>query len=131
MEKAHVGKKEGVVARVSPSVDPAARTADVRIDVDNKDGALIPGMTVDVELVSAPVEALHVPSSSIVYTGERRVVFVDAGEGRLVPRTIEIGRRSGDDVEVTHGLEAGDNVVVAGTFLVAAEARLESIGGAP
>jgi membrane fusion protein, copper/silver efflux system len=127
---------EGTIARVLPAVDAAARTARVRIDVKNADGVLLPGMATEVEIGrGAGSEALLVPSSAVVYTGPRRVVFVetvtDAGASRFEPRTIEVGRRgegpegTGEVVEVRAGLVEGEVVVVAGGFLVAAEARLK------
>ena len=64
----------------------------------------------------------------MVYTGPRRLVFVDLGDGRLRPQEVAIGARSGDMVEVVSGLHDGDVVVSAGNFLVAAESRIRSTG---
>lgn len=124
------------IARVLPAVDAAARTARVRLDMENKDGVLLPGMAAEVEIVRGADEALVVPASAILYTGPRRVVFLeengDAGAAtvRFSPRSVELGRRGvgehGEElVEVKAGLAAGDEVVVSGSFLVAAEARLQ------
>ena len=63
---------------------------------------------------------------AVLYAGERRLVFVDLGEGRLQPREVEIGVRAGDRYEVLAGLEMGERVVVSGNFLIAAESRLKS-----
>ena len=62
-------------------------------------------------------------------TGERRVVFVDLGGGRLAPRDVTLGARAGGWYEVRGGLVAGDRVVTSGNFLVAAESRLRSATG--
>ena len=64
----------------------------------------------------------------MVYTGPRRLVFVDLGAGRLRPQEVAIGARSGDLVEIVSGLHDGDVVVSAGNFLVAAESRIRSTG---
>jgi Cu(I)/Ag(I) efflux system membrane fusion protein len=62
----------------------------------------------------------------VIVAGERRVVFVDRGEGRLEPRTITTGAASEDKVEVLDGLEPGERVVASGNFLIAAESRIQS-----
>ena len=71
-------------------------------------------------------EHLAVPVDAVVTTGERRVVFVDAGEDRLVPRDVVVGPRAGEWYAVTSGLAAGDEVVQSGAFLIAAESRLRA-----
>ena len=62
----------------------------------------------------------------MLYAGERRLVFVDLGEGHLKPQPVEVGAKAGDLLEVVSGLREGDVVVTSGTFLVAAESRLKS-----
>src|SRR6185295_14549421 len=73
-------------------------------------------------------ERLAVPAAAVIYAGARRIAFVDRGGGRFEPREIAIGIESGDLVEVTRGLDAGDSVVVRGTFLLAADSRIRSDG---
>lgn len=129
---------EATVARVLPAVDVGARTARVRLDVKNLDGVLLPGMATEVELGRPAAEVLVVPESAILYTGPRRVVFLETAPGtpggasRFEPRTVEVGRRGegehGPVVEIKSGLAEGDSVVVAGGFLIAAEARLKGWG---
>jgi Cu(I)/Ag(I) efflux system membrane fusion protein len=62
----------------------------------------------------------------VLYAGERRVVFVDAGEGRLEPRDVKVGLRSAGRVEIVSGLGENEVVVSSGVFLVASESRLRS-----
>lgn len=119
---------EGKVSFVYPFLDPASRTGRVRIALSNKDLALKPDMyaTVTFKLPLGP--RLLVPISSVVYTGPRRIVFVDLGDGALRPQDVTIGARSGDLVEIASGLHEGDTVVSSGNFLVAAESRVRSAG---
>jgi len=117
---------EAKVDYVYPYLDGASRSARVRLVLANDDLALRPDMYANVSLRVGEGERLQVPASAVLYTGPRRLVFVDRGEGRLQPREITIGTTSGERVEVLSGLTAGERVVVAGTFLVAAESRLQA-----
>ena len=83
-------------------------------------------MFLDVELESSLGKRLAVPESAILYVGDRRVVFVDLGDGRLAPRDVTLGNKAGEYYEVIGGLKPGEVVVTSGNFLVAAESRLKS-----
>lgn len=119
---------EGKVAFVYPYLDPASRTGRVRIALPNKGQELKPDMyaTVTFKLPLGP--RLLVPISAVIYTGPRRLVFVDLGHGALRPQEVTIGARSGDLIEIASGLDEGDVVVSSGNFLVAAESRVRSAG---
>lgn len=114
------------VAYVLPSLASDSRTASVRLELANPDLALRPEMLVDVELRADLGERVVVPASAVVVSGERRVVFVDRGEGVLEPRAVETGVTSDERVEVVRGLEPGERVVASGNFLIAAESRVQS-----
>jgi Cu(I)/Ag(I) efflux system membrane fusion protein len=101
----------------------------VRIELENPERALRPEMYAEVKLRTDLGERLVVPQSAVLYAGERRLVFVDLGGGRLRPQPVEVGVKSGDDLEVVSGLQEGDVVVTSGTFVVAAESRLKSATG--
>jgi len=92
-------------------------------------GELRPDMYAEVALHADRGERLVVPQSAVLFAGERRLVFLDLGGGRLRPQTVEVGMKSGDDLEVLSGLSEGDVVVTSGTFVVAAESRLKSATG--
>ncbi len=117
---------EARVAYVLPSLASETRTARVRLELGNGDLALRPEMFVDVTLHADLGERVLVPASAVIVAGERRVVFVDRGEGRLEPRTITTGATTDDKVEVLTGLEPGERVVASGNFLIAAESRIQS-----
>ncbi len=122
-EESHV-----LSATVSPSepiFDEGTLTLKVRLEAANPRGALKPGMFVDVEFPVHVPATLVVPADAIVDSGLRKTVFVDCGNGHFEPRLVETGRRIGDDVEVTKGLEAGERIVVSGTFFVDSESRMK------
>lgn len=117
---------EAKVDYVYPYLDGTSRSGRVRLTLANADLALRPDMYADVSLRVGRGERLQVPASAVLYTGPRRLVFVDRGDGRVQPREITVGATSGERVEVLSGLAVGERVIVAGTFLVAAESRLQA-----
>ena len=114
----------GTVEYVYPTLQREARTLKARIALPNPEGRLKPGMFATVRF-SAPVRtALTVPSPAVVRTGERSIVFVDLGGGRIAPAEVETGRTAGDHTEVLAGLEPGQRVVTSAQFLLDSESNL-------
>ncbi len=123
------------VSEVLPQFDPATRTMKVRLEVDNPGHLLRPDMFADVDLSIVLPAATTVPVDAVVDSGVRKTVFVERGPGAFEPRAVETGWRFGDRVEVVRGLQAGERVVVSGTFLVDSESRMKAaaagVYGAP
>lgn len=117
---------DGTISYIYPYLNDDTRTTRVRIEVPNPDGALKPSMYANVHLNIPLGERLVVPESAILYAGESRVAFVDLGEGRLQPRTVETGVRTAGWIEIRAGLEEGEVVVTSANFLIAAESKLKS-----
>ncbi len=117
---------EGRVSYVYPYLDVETRTQGVRIELPNPALTLCPDMYANVELAPDLGERLQVPDSAVVYTGPRRLVFLDLGEGRLRPQEVRLGVKVGDRYEVIEGLEEGQLVVTSGNFIVASESRIRS-----
>jgi Cu(I)/Ag(I) efflux system membrane fusion protein len=114
------------VSESEPIFDETALTLKVRLDAPNPRRTLKPGMFVDVEFPLDLPSGLVVPADAIVDSGLRKTVFVDRGNGYFAPRIVETGWRSGDDVEVTKGLAAGERIVTSGTFFVDSESRMKA-----
>ncbi len=117
---------EAKVAYVYPYVDPVARTGRVRLELANRQLDLRPGMYASVELASDLGSHVQVPASAVVYTGPRRLVFVDLGGGRFRPTEVQVGAESNGMYQVLAGLAPGDVVATSGIFLIAAEARIST-----
>lgn len=118
---------KGRVAYVYPTLDSVARTIRARVVVSNTDGVLKPGMYATVRIATPTRPALTVPSSAILRTGERDVVFVDMGSGRLMPQSVRLGLIAGDYTEILSGVETGQRVVTSAQFLLDSEANLGEI----
>lgn len=114
------------VGEVLPLFDPVAKTLEVRIDVDNPRYDLRPDMFVDVEIPITMPPSVHVPADSVIDSGTRTIVYVDAGNGLFEPRRVETGWRLGRRIEITGGLLPGEKVVVSGNFLIDSESRMRT-----
>jgi Cu(I)/Ag(I) efflux system membrane fusion protein len=114
----------GKVAFIHPALDPTARTGRVRLVLGNPKLELRPGMYATVDLASDIGPRVQVPASAVVYTGPRRLIFIDLGEGRLRPQEVQLGAEANGMYEVLSGVAAGDRVATSGVFLIAAEARI-------
>lgn len=117
--------RTGRVVFIHPTVDAATRTTRVRVELDNADGRLRPGMYATLRLRTvARANTLHVPRSAVLSTGQRDLVFVRRADGMLEPREITRGVATDGRIEVRSGLQVGDVVVASATFLVDAESNL-------
>lgn len=118
----------GHVREMLPGVGTATRTAQARLELDNRDGSLTPGMLMQVRLEGRQtVSRLLVPAEAVISSGKRSVVLV-AGDGNSIrPVTVSLGRERGDDIEIVSGLEEGQKVVASGQFLIDSEANLKGI----
>ncbi len=117
---------EATVAYVYPTLDPKTRTARFRLELPNPDLALRPDMYANVRLHAERGERLVVPQSAVLYAGERSFVFRALGDGRFRPQRVEVGLRSGEEVEILAGIDPGDAIVTSATFLIASESRLRA-----
>ena len=118
---------KGTVDLIYPEIQQETRTTKVRIELPNPDGILMANMYADVEIeagVQKPVVA--VPNSAVIDTGDRQVVFIDKGDGKFEPKDVSLGMRGEEQTEITKGIAAGDQVVVAANFLLDAESNLNS-----
>ncbi len=129
---AYPGKTfEGTLTYIYPTLKTETRTIPVRIELPNPGQLLKPGMFASVDMAAATGgKAVTVPLSSVIDSGTRRIVLVQAQEGRYEPRTVQLGARSDEYVEVRNGVSEGERVVVAANFLIDAESNLKAaVGG--
>lgn len=116
----------GKVTYIYPTLNEATRTARVRLEVENPEGKLKPGMYGEAAIHVDLGEQLTVDAEAIIDSGTRQLVFVDRGEGRLEPREVEVGARADGKVIIRKGLEEGEKVVTSGNFLIDSESRLQA-----
>lgn len=118
----------GKVTYIGHILDKDTHTAVARVEVANPDGRLKPGMFADVAIERlARRAALRVPETALLLLQGQMTAFVKKGES-YEPRPVEIGERNGGLVVVKSGLEAGDEVVVAGAYALKARLLKSQIG---
>jgi RND family efflux transporter MFP subunit len=115
----------GTVAFIAPTVDPKARTIEVRTEFENRAGRLRPEAFVDVIFEHALGEQIVVPATAVMETGTSQYVFVDGGEGYLEPRGVQAGPEAEQGRVINAGLKAGERVVTSANFVVDSESRLK------
>ncbi len=105
-------KFTGEVARNSNQIDPASRTLNVEVDIDNQKHELLPGAYVFVHFkVPQHVTSLTIPSNTLLFRSQGlQVATVVGGKVHLVP--VKIGNDMGATVEIASGLQASDQVIV-------------------
>ena len=116
----------GPVTFISPTVEPSTRTTKVRIEIGNPGGLLKPDMFADVSLNIDLGSALLIPEGAIIDAGERKLAFVDLGEGRYEPREVTLGAKAESGFVVISGVTEGEKVVTAANFLIDSESSLRA-----
>jgi RND family efflux transporter MFP subunit len=102
----------GNVARNSNAIDSASRTLNVEVDVDNRDGKLLPGSYVFVHF-KLPVQSkrFSVPSNALIFRSEGMQVAL-VRDGKVHLQRVTIAKDNGKSVEIATGLSASDAIVL-------------------
>lgn len=109
---------------ILPSVDPTTRTVQVRLQVNNRDELLKPGMNAYLKLNTQSDEMLLIPSQAVIDTGDEQRVITVASNGEFVPKKIQVLHASQQQTGVASGLAEGESVVLNGLFLIDSEANI-------
>jgi len=115
---------------IDPALNTKTRTVTLRVVLNNKDDVFKPGMfvTANIEGVkNKNKEALSIPASAVLWTGERSVVYLKTNPDQPVfeMREVTLGNQIGNEYEVVKGLFAGNEIVTNGAFTVDAAAQLQ------
>jgi len=115
----------GQVSYVDPTLDPATRTAQVRIELGNPGQTLKIGMYVNVAFATlggAESMVAVVPANAVQNINNQQVVFVALNEGNVFAmRPVRLGPETNGRYPVLEGVSIGDRIVTEGSFLLRAE----------
>ena len=116
----------GRAVYIYPFVEENTRTIKVRFQFANGRGRLKPGMYANVQLQGSSDMRLTVPTDAVLDSGRQRVVFVAHGDGMFTPRTVKVGRRFSDRIEILDGVKDGEQVATGATFFLDSESQLRA-----
>lgn len=117
----------GTVKALDPNISPETRSLRVRIEVPNPEGLLKLEMFVNAAIKADLGVVLALPETALLDSGERKLVFVDLGEGRLEPREVRVGREADGYYELLSGVKEGERVVTSANFLIDSESKLKAL----
>jgi len=120
----------GRVEYILPQLDMNTRTLPVRLVFSNPGLKLRPGMYVNVGVKLSMGRQLVVPASAAFHSGTKNLIFVYQGEGNIEPREVDFGPQVGDQIVVSKGLRADEQIVTSANFLIDSEAQLQAAAGA-
>ncbi|MEQ3664123.1 efflux RND transporter periplasmic adaptor subunit [Olleya sp.] len=121
---------KGKVDFIDPVLNTKTRTVTLRVVLSNKDDVFKPGMFVTANIEGSTAKndgVLTIPASSVLWTGERSVVYLKTNPDQPIFEMVEIklGNQIGNEYEVVEGIFAGNEIVTNGTFTVDAAAQLQ------
>jgi multidrug efflux pump subunit AcrA (membrane-fusion protein) len=119
----------GKVVLLGNRVESESRTLEIRVEVNNADGRLKPGMFADVEIATTAIRDVLVISDQALQTlGDEQIVFVALSETKFEKRVVKIGLEQHGRLQVLEGLKEGERVVTQGSFILKSELLKGELG---
>jgi len=119
----------GRLSFVSPIVDPATRTVEVRMDVANPSGALKPDQLASMTFTGHADRKLTIPNAAVVRENNKDYVFVQSAPLKFVLREISLGNEEDDRRVVLNGLQVDEHIVTDGAFHLNNQRKQNAIKG--
>ena len=117
----------GKIEYIYPQLNARSRTLSLRLSFANPDHALKPNMYAEVVIKAVPKQqVVTIPKEALIVTGERQAVVKALGEGKFKPVDVTAGITQAGMTEIISGIEAGDEVVISGQFLIDSESALQA-----
>jgi multidrug efflux pump subunit AcrA (membrane-fusion protein) len=119
----------GKVVRIGNRVETESRTLEVRIETNNLEGKLKPGMFADVEIATTILQdVLVIPDTALQTDEENQIVFVMLDTNKFQKRVVKLGMEQRGRVQVLEGLKPGEKVVTDGSFILKSEMLKGELG---
>lgn len=115
------------VQYIGQVLDEQTRTVQVRCELPNPDGRLLPGMYAIINVESDPGDqAIVIPLTAVFTEGDADYVFIAIDENHYQQRPVEIGLRLKDKAVITQGLKPDEKLVTDGALMLRAEEEVEA-----
>lgn len=118
--------REGNISFIYPHIDEKTRRAEVRIEIENPDNLLRPGMWCNVEIDLNYGDLTVISRAAVIDTGLRYIAFVVKEDGEMEPRELKIGFKGDDYYQVIEGVKESEKVVANPLFLIDSESQLKA-----
>lgn len=117
----------GKVTLVSPALDPGSTTIEVWVQSNKSNPALRPGMTAQIVITARSAkDALTVPASSVYKSGDgSEFVLIAGSDNHAAVKTVQIGIRGKERVQITSGINAGDKVITSGGYALPDQTQIK------
>ena len=112
---------KGKIEFVNSEVNPDSRINLIRVSIPNNDNQLKPGMPAYVTIKNPKHNMLSLPIDAVLRDGKGATVWLMTKDRTFKNRMVETGMETGDQIEITSGLEDGDVVVITGAYLLNSE----------
>jgi len=109
------------ISFISPELNTASKINSIRIEIENKDQALKPGMQAYIRILTGQVKTLAVPTDAIIRDSKGATVWIKTGENMFKSKRVTIGTEANHYTGIKKGLERGDRIVVTGAYLLNSE----------
>ena len=107
----------GVLVTIGPDVGTKSRTIPIIYKIQNTEGTLLPGMSLNVLIETSHFEqAIAIPESAIVEEDGRTIAFVQISGELFQKRDVRLGIQDGEFIQILSGLNAGERVVTTGAY---------------
>lgn len=114
----------GRILSIEPQVNNQTRSAKARIIIDQPNQELRLDMYADMKIGIPLGSQLCIPTSALINTGTRKIVYVEMDNNRFEPRRVETGYETKENVQIIAGLNEGARVVTEGNFLLDSQSTL-------
>ena len=101
-------------------IDPQTQSAQARLEIDNADHLLLPGMFAQVEIRGEGEGSIEVPTSALLPRRDQFFVFTKNVDGSFSQREVKVGEQRGEHTIVLSGVKVGDPIVTEGAILLSA-----------
>jgi membrane fusion protein, heavy metal efflux system len=122
-------KITGHLSYVSPIVDPATRTVQVRMDVANPEGNYRPDQLASMTFTGHTVHKLTVPQTAVVRQENRDYVFIEIAPNKFLLREVVLGEETDDRRVLQSGIREGERIVLDGAFHLNNQRKQNAIKG--
>jgi len=120
---------DGQVSFIDTMLDPQARTLEIHSEVHNDNLLLKPNMFARVAIQLGKKEALTIPSSAVQRNGDNNYVYIPVGAHTYEEREVSTGIKVGPSIQITGGLNPGEQVVTHGSLSLKGEILKQAAKG--